>query len=240
MTIRTVTAADYERAFEAERHNDYPVVDALEKRLGYAVERAKLEQAAKVLACPVKEHGANWQHGRVLYALVRRYLADRAIPKVHAFDCGTAKGFSALMMLWACMDAPECQEWSVSSVDVLDPDERVRRNTVAEVSGYKTLHQILEPWPESRVIQFHKTTGQKWLTARPERIHVAFIDGKHSYDAVSWEVALLAERQQRGDLAIFDDVQIAGVRQALKDVTAYDFEYLDVKPGRIYAIGTRK
>jgi hypothetical protein len=57
---------------------------------------------------------------------------------------------------------------------------------------------------------------------------------------VSWEGALLAERQQSGDLAMFDDVQMDGVAKAVKELRAYDIEYVDVLPNRRYAIGVRK
>jgi hypothetical protein len=123
---------------------------------------------------------------------------------------------------------------------VLDPNERVSRNTVAEVDGLKTLGEILAPWPEAQSITFLKSTGQKWLQEHPERVHVAFVDGKHSYEAVSWEGALLGERQQAGDIVMFDDVQIGGVAKAVKELTAYAIEYVDVLPNRRYAIGVRK
>lgn len=241
MTTKTVTRRDYVDAFEGEVNIAYDFVTAYVERCGgHVLDWQKLLSAAKVLACPVKDNPPNWQHGRVIYARVRQYLAEHPTPSVNALDVGTAKSFSALCLLWALIDAPECEEWVVNSVDVLDPSERVRRNTIAEVDGYKTLYEILAPWPESQVITFHKTTGQKWLTKHTDRIHVAFIDGKHSYQAVSWEVALLAARQQSGDVAMFDDVQIPGVAKAVQESRSYDFEYLEVKPDRIYAIGTRK
>lgn len=239
MTTQTLSTQDYERAFETERARSYPMVDALEARLGYALDRERLETAARVLACPVKAHAPNWQHGRVLYAHVRAYLAAHPTPSVNALDIGTAKGFSALCLLWALQDAPECHEWVVTSLDVRDPNERLRRNTIAEVDGYKTLREILAPWPEADAITFLKMAGQKWLTSHPERLHVAFVDGKHSYDAVSWEVSLLASRQQSGDLAIFDDVQIPDVARAVRESRSYAFTTLEILPERAYAIGVR-
>lgn len=233
-----LSASDYERAFEAERRNDYPAITAFEQRRGFAIDRATLEDAARVLACPVKDHPPNWQHGRVLYALAREYQARSQETGVRVLDIGTAKGFSALCLLWAFRDAGAVCE--ITSVDVLDPNERVRRNTIAEVDGYKTLHEILAPWPDAQAIRFVKSTGQLWLTSHTERIHLAFVDGKHSYDAVSWEAALLAERQRTGDVVMFDDVQIPGVAKALAEVRAYTFESLEVLPGRRYAIGVRR
>jgi predicted O-methyltransferase YrrM len=231
-----ITVEQYAAAFHQERLVEYRVIDAIEQRCGYALDRQKLEAAARVLACPVKKSPPNWQHGRVLYAITRRYLETAT--SLDALDIGTAKGFSALCLQWAGMDA--CVPGRVTSLDVLDPKERVSRNTVAEVDGLKTLGEILAPWPEAQAITFLKSTGQKWLQEHPERVHVAFVDGKHSYEAVSWEGALLAERQQTGDLVMFDDVQIEGVAKAVKELRAYDVEYVDVLPNRRYAIVVRK
>jgi hypothetical protein len=154
------TTADYEQAFHEERQHFYPQIEALERLCGYALEREKLEFTAKYLACPVKAHGANWQHGRVVYATLRKYL-ETAPQGVLCLDIGTAKGFSALCMRWA-LDASGI-EGRVVSLDVLDPAAKVRRNTVLEVDGYLTLTQTLDHWPEATGIEFRCQTGIDWL-----------------------------------------------------------------------------
>lgn len=151
-----LTRSDYDVAFEAELGEVYPVVDALELRHGYGLVRDRLDAAARVLACPVKTNPPNWQHGRVIYAVTRAYL-EGATHDVTLVDVGTAKGFSALCLLWAMQDAG-CRG-RVISVDVIDPMARVRRNTVAEVDGYRTLAETLAPWPESQAIEFRQQTG---------------------------------------------------------------------------------
>lgn len=227
----------YEATFALEMTKDYPAVDAFEKRMGYAVDPVRLTTAARVLACPMKANAPNWQHGRVVYAAFRHYFEWGTGP-FYCIDIGTAKGFSALCARWALDSSGD--EGVIHSLDVIDPDSRVRRNTIAEVDGFKTLYEILAPWPEAERISFHKATGQQWLVAHTQRVHVAFIDGRHKYESVSWEAALLAERQQSGDLAIFDDAQIAGVAKALKEQKTYELEYLEILPNRRYAIGRRK
>ena len=234
---RTVGA--YAVAFERERLQQYPMVDAFERRMGYALDRDKLEKAARVLACPLKASPPNWQHGRVIYAATREYLKGTERNAHHALlDVGTAKGFSALCLYWALWDADRLG--NVHSTDIIDPESMEKRNTVAEVEEPQNLYGVLEPWPERAQIEFYRSTGQKFLMDHPYRFHVAFIDGKHSYEVVSWEVALLAQRQESGDLAMFDDAHIAGVAKALKEQRAYELEYLEVLPNRKYAIGRRK
>jgi predicted O-methyltransferase YrrM len=237
-TPQTVTAAQFDAIFEKERVQAYPMVDAFETRMGFAIDRGRLESVARILSCPWKAAPPNWQHGRVLYAMTREYLARTKVRKVVALDIGTAKGFSALMVREACLDAGVRQKaWSV---DVLPPDARVRRNTVAEVDRLQTLRETLVPFPESRPIQFVQSTGIDWLKAHTERIHVAFVDGKHDGAVVFQEGQLLAERQQPGDVVMFDDVHIPALAQAVKTLDAYTCERLQVLPGRAYAIGVRR
>ena len=236
--IATATAADYDRIFEAERKMRYPAVDDFEYRMGYSINKDKLRNAARALACPLKKSPPNWQHGSVIYAATREYFARTKPDNAILLDIGTAKGFSALCLYWALWDSDTIG--GVHSVDVIDPHSDERRNTVAEVDEPKDLFEVLEPWPEAQQITFYQSTGRKWLTDHAHRVHVAYVDGKHSYEAVSWEAALLAERQHPGDLAIFDDVQIDGVAKALKELHGYGLEYISVLPTRKYAIGRRK
>lgn len=232
------TRAAYEAAFLAEQAQAYPVVEAYEARVGYAVDRARVEAAAAVLACPIKVHAPCWQHGRVLYATARARLAGHRGPAT-LIDVGTAKGFSALCLQWAVQDSGWPGE--VTSVDVQDPQARVRRNTVAEVDGLCTLAEILRPWPEAAAIRFRQGTGAALLEQWPGRIHLAFLDGKHDAVQVGREVAALALRQDAGDVVVWDDLQVPGVRAAVETAAQwYVIERLTVLPQRGYAIGVRR
>lgn len=235
--VAVATREDYARIFETERQVDYPIVSALEARCGFALDRDRLEDAARVLACPFKKSPPNWQHGRVLYAIARQYLVGQSGP-VSCVDIGTAKGFSALCLLWALQDAGVVGR--VTTVDVLDPASRVRRNTVAECDGYLSLFQTLEPWTEAKQLDIRWGTGADVLKGF-KRVHLAYVDGKHTYDAVSTEIGLLRERQEAGDRVVFDDVQIDGVAKAVKQAQKhYEIEYLDVLPNRRYALAVRR
>lgn len=236
------TSDDYEEAFTVECAQRYPVVDAFEQRLGYAVKRDELEEAARVLACPVKANPPCWQHGRVLYAMARKFLSGKPSGCWTFLDIGTAKGFSALCLQWALMDhAGGALTSGVTSVDVIDPDARVRRNTVVELDGSKTLAEILSPWPETTWIKFEQSTGIDWLTKFKGEVDVAFVDGKHSGDVVAKEGRLIAERQQTGDAVMFDDIHLPDVATAVQSMAAYyELEEVRILPHRAYAIGVRR
>jgi predicted O-methyltransferase YrrM len=239
--MKTIPSADLYRAiWERERDRDYPTIDAFEAAHGYQLPRAKLEAAARVLACPVKVHPPNWQHGRVIYALAAALLVRTpAGGPVTLLDIGTAKGFSALCLEWARRDLHV--EGRVVSVDVIDPAAAVLRNTVAECAGPQTLAQILAPWPEAETIEFRHDSGLDWLARTAGRIRFAFVDGKHTHDVVKREGFLIADRQHPGDVVLFDDVQLWPVASALSVLReAYDFQFLEAAPERIYGIGIRR
>lgn len=241
-TRQDPTRAEYNQAFVDEAEREYPVIDAIEARFGYAVSRHKLEAAACVLACPVKANPPNWQHGRVLYAVARKYFADTDGPFT-VLDIGTAKGFSALCLLWALQESGE--NGTVVSVDVIDPTARIYRNTVAEVDGLKTLAETLEPWPESSRIMFQKMEGLAWLnryraSKADARIHFAFVDGKHSGAVVRNEASVISGLQKSGDISIFDDVHLADIWAAVRSLPGYEIERIDVLPNRAYALAVKR
>ena len=231
---------DFQQAFVDECAVEYPVVDEIEKKLGYRLDPVKLLPAAEILACPVKVNPPNWQHGRILYAVARDYLKrveDEAVP-VTILDIGTAKGFSALCLQWALEDSGV--EGRVHSVDVVGPLERRWRNTVLEVGQAQpmTLNEILKPWPEVSKIKFYGMTSLRWLFGAPGRINLAFVDGKHRADVVAQEAKLLSSRQVLGDVIVFDDVHIQSILAAIYLTLSarYDMEVVSVLSQRAYAI----
>lgn len=243
-----LTREQYDEAFETERRRRYPPVDAFEREQGYAVDRAKLEQAARVLACPVKPNPPCWQHGRVVYAVCRKYLegrpteaADvRMLPTLQFLDIGTAKGFSALCMRWAVMDSG-VQRVRIASTDVLEPERPGFRNSIMDIGAEPLrLADYLKPWPEAQAIGFWGMRGVDWLKRGKGRINLAFIDGKHSTDAVAEEAALISQRQMPGDIMLFDDLQMIPVRKAVGTVTGYAMRMIHAAPERAYMLAVKR
>jgi len=243
-SVGQITREYYDRVFETERKQSYPTIDAVERECGFAVNKTDLLDAARVLACPVKINPPNWQHGRLIYSTARMYLSRSDLGHVPAFtflDIGTAKGFSALCMRWALNDAN--REGHVVSCDVINPSERVPRNTVAEVDKLRTLDEILLPWIfEAKHIKFLHSTGGKWLKEGVSRVHFAFVDGKHNYESVSSDARELTRRQFPGDVTIFDDVHIEGIGRAVYELRdAYELnEVVAIAGKRAYVVAIRK
>lgn len=235
-TAARASFVDYDRAFEEEKAHVYPAIDLFEQLYGYALDEGRLLSAARVLACPLKVNPPNWQHGRLIYTLLRSYMAEYHGPAV-VLDIGTAKGFSALCALWALMD--DGKGGKVASVDVINPFEYAFRNSVLEVGGPKVLADYLAPWPESRLISFYCSTGADWIMGFSHRINFAFVDGKHSFEQVSLEASLLSKRQSAGDAILFDDVQIQGVAKAVDRLAGYRVEMISLNERRRYALAVK-
>ena len=231
----------YDDAFDKENAREYKVVDELETLIGYALPKEFYLPRARILACPVKQNPPNWQHGRVIYSVVRNYLKDLdGVDYVTALDIGTAKGYSALCLNKALSDSGVPGQ--VYSVDVIDPEVRCLRNTVSELDGLKTLEETLRQFPDHTEVMFIQSTGLQWLADHRDRVHVAFVDGKHTGPVVEAEGELLAANQKSGDVAIFDDVHLRGIHSAIYSLRPhYEFEYVVIRPDeRAYAIGYRK
>jgi len=125
----------------------------------------------------------------------------------------------------------------------VSPDDRVSRNSVLEVTeGLKTVHEFIAPFTRGS-IELHGC-GSLMLLQRlqpgGERVRFAFIDGKHSYEAVHAETRLLSVLQRPGDVIVFDDLQIPGVGEAVAELQGYTVDFVRADKLRAYAIAVRE
>lgn len=240
--------SEYDSIFQKERTHSYPIVDMYERMHEFAIDRTKLESMARVLACPLKVNPPNWQHGRVLYTTLRFFIENLFKPTVGEIamflDIGTAKGFSACVMSHAVADAKKVFA-QIVSIDVINPNARVMRNSVVEVDGFQSIpefvrgHLVENDFVGVDFLGGGSTDWLKRAVKMKTRIPFAFVDGKHTYEQVSYEAASLYACQQKGDVVVFDDCQIEPVGRAVADIRGYyDVRYVDIGP-RNYAVAVR-
>ena len=244
-TAVPATRQQYDAIWLTECEQDYPEIDEVEKSLGFAIDRNWLESTARVLNCPVKVNAPNWQHGRVIYAVLRNFLENTTLrdASFSLLDIGTAKGFSAVVMARALVDSNR-QHISIDTVDVMDPNSRERRNTVVELDGFKTLYETMNPFiPEKSTVYCHGGGSFALLdrlSGGSRRIPFAFVDGKHAYEFVRREGLAIADMQRLNDIVLFDDCQIPEVHRAVTSLLSlYTVSYIEAGP-RKYAIARRK
>lgn len=251
MSASDARREEYRRAFEAESARVYPTVDLFIGAKGHQDIGQVLIEAAAVLACPLKARPPNWQHGRVLYFLARQLIAHQVFaewrdgaPFVRFLDIGTAKGFSAVVLCHAIVDGGARGE--VHTLDVVDPRARVSRNTIAEIDGFKTVEELTAPFmPKRADFEFyaHACAGMFFdRVVPPGRIHLAFVDGKHKLTDVLAEATGISHRQHKGDVIMFDDLQIPAVAEAVQKFLAfggYGGAPLPVNADRVYYVAAK-
>ena len=226
----------------------YPELDALEKNTGHSIDRKWVESLALHTQVVIKKAKLNYQHGRLLYVVLSRYLVDQEkllSDGVTILETGTARGFSALCMARVLLDrdAPG----KIVTLDILPHNKPMFWNCIDDHEGQKTRQQLLAPWFEEleRIIFIQGWTKEQLQRTGLSRVHFAFLDAQHTKEDVMSEYAYVRARQCSGDVIVFDDVTpglFDGVVEAVNLIEsegAYRLERLSVSGERGYAIAYR-
>lgn len=235
----------YLRLYEDARQVSYPEVDAFEARQGFAVDREWLDELALHTQVVVKNSKLNYQHGRLLYSALRRYLSRTDRDPAIVLETGTARGFSALCMARAVLDSGSCG--FVITVDFLPHNIPMIWNCIDDHEGIKTRQELLSRWPEEldRVVFIQGRTKTQMRRIGLSRVHFAFLDAQHTADDVIAEYVYVRDRQKNGDVILFDDVTkglFEGVVNAVEYIEReglYAVERIQASSERGYAIAVR-
>ena len=171
-------------------------------------------------ATKVLRGGDGGEHGLLLYKLVRG-LGPARLPVI--LDIGTARGFSAITMARALLDAN--LDGMVYSIDVVDHNsQRVwhsGKNDSGEALAGLSISR-LEVWDrwfaeEARCVtplhgQSHEIL-ENWSIGS---IDIAFIDGEHTYNAVKRDLSLLEGLMTPTGVIVLDDYHIGVSMGALR------------------------
>ncbi len=162
-------------------------------------------------------------------------------------ETGTARGFSAVCMAKALRDAKRAG--TILTVDVLHAERPILWNSIADTEGPKTRLQLLEPWSdlvEDHVVFLRGDVAIALEQIGVPRIHFAFLDAEHTFDAVQHELAFVAAHQQAGDVIVCDDYtpsefpEIVRAVDELAATGAYALEPFASSDDRGYAYLERK
>lgn len=239
--------ATYLRLHDEAKACTFPDVDAIEKRLGFAVDRQWLDDLALNTQIVIKKSKLNYQHGRLVYAYLRDRCARLAPGSyVTVLETGTARGYATLCLARALADAQS--PGHVVTVDLLPHNTRLYWNCIDDHDGQKTRQELLSGHGAllERIVFVEGETGTHLAKLGLSRIAFAFLDAAHTFDDVMAEYAYVRDRQQAGDVIVFDDVtpgQFDGVVEALEAIGlegAYTIEKLQVSDQRGYAIAVRR
>lgn len=239
-------ADKYRALFEQARVVEYPEIAALEAELGFALEPSWLDELALHTQVVIKESNLNYQHGRLLYAVLSDFIAKRNERPVCILETGTARGYSAVCMARALHDYGVTG--MLLTLDVLPHLKPIYWNCIDDCEGRKTREQLLSPWRHllDPVVFLQGDTRDTLDRLSLPRVHFAFLDAQHTHEAVMTEADYVISRQQPGDVIVFDDVTEAmfpGVVAAVDEIERrypYAVRRLAVSEQRGYAIAIRQ
>lgn len=239
------SASEYLELFERARGAQYPEVDSVERKTGYAIDREWLDGLALHTQIVKKKSELAYPHGRLLYSLLRAYLDSRPHEFVTILETGTARGFSALCMAKALDDAGA--DGRIVTVDVLPHQKAQIWNCIDDHEGKKSRAQLLSPWAKlkRRILFVQGDTLYQLPRLGVERVNFAFLDAQHTKAAVLAEYEVVASQQEAGDVIFFDDVTenvFPGVVKAVATVKAggvYRVDELRLSEERAYAWATK-
>jgi predicted O-methyltransferase YrrM len=189
-----------------ERRNE-PLLTVLRERFGGLPAAAFVDELALATQVVPKDEELDWSHGFLLYAALTSYVERTGSDRpVTILETGTARGFSAVCMAKALRDAERAG--TILTVDVLHAERPIYWNSIADADGRKTRLELLEPW--SDLVEDHVVFVRGDVSVALEqiglaRIHFAFLDAEHTYDAVRSELAFVAAHQRPGDVIVCDD-----------------------------------
>ena len=225
----------------------FPETEEFEKSRGFAVDQDWINDLALHTQVVHKKSKLNWQHGRILYSMLRSHLeAKKGVRDyVQVFETGTARGFSAMCMAKALIDSN--LQGMVTSVDSLPHNIPLYWNCIDDVEGKKSRRELLAPWPDevARIVFFQALTPQHLGRIGLDRIDFAFLDAQHTFESVMEEYRFVEARQSPGDLILVDDVTpgvFDGVVAAVDAIRAkglYEVEEIGRRVERGYALARR-
>lgn len=237
--------ADYLRLWHEARSKAHPSIDAYERECRAAIDAGWFDRLGLLTQVTIKRSAICYQHGRVLYATLARYLRVQGGQHLNIVETGTARGFSALCLARALADAGASGK--IFTFDVLPHNVPIYWNCCRDVEGPRARADLLRDYADliEKHVVFHQ--GDTRLALRKvafPRVHLTFLDSVHTYDHVLSEFAHIGGRQQRGDLTIFDDyTAYPGVALAADEICSrygYSATVIAANPQRGYLIAEKR
>jgi predicted O-methyltransferase YrrM len=199
----------YIRLWEECKSRTYPQI--LEYCKDYPVDEDWFQNLALHTQVVRKGSQLCYEHGRVLYATLARFVQDRDDIKI--IETGTARGFSALVMAKVLKDFNK--RGHIKTFDILPHDKRQKWNCIDDETGEKTREELLAPWKDLLpYIEFISGDTKKKLV--PQEVDFAFIDGSHTYEDIKHETNCLKGVK----VIVFDDYtpsQFPGIVRAVDE-----------------------
>ena len=225
-------------------------VSRFEKEYGYSINKKWFSKLALHTQACIKKSKLNYNHGKLLYTLLSKYLdtqktSEKHKSKINILETGTARGFSSICMSKALIDRNI--QGHLITIDCISHNEKILWNCIDDIDGPRTRSKLLEYWKDelSNITFIQGWTGETIYKLGIERINFAFLDAQHTKKDVLNEFNFVAKRQMKGDIIFFDDVTAGlfdGVCEAVNEIEIkypYKIKRLNFSKKRSYAIAER-
>lgn len=245
--VPLASAQTYAALAQQAQAEIFPEIDAFERQMGFAVPQDWFHHLGLHTQVVIKKSNICYQHGRILYAALRAYLAGCADSSLTILETGTARGFSSTIMARALADAGRAGR--VLTFDLLPHDVPMYWNCIDDHTGRKTRRALLAPWAaytDPAVVYLEGDSRSTLSRVKVGRVHFAFLDGAHTYRDVMFEAGHIVPYQCPGDVIVFDDYSTGifpGLVQAVDEICAryrYTKQVLSSKDQRAYVIATKQ
>jgi predicted O-methyltransferase YrrM len=247
MTKKIVADKDkYLALWQTAKSESFPVVDHFEKTCGFSIDTNFFHDLALHTQVVLKKSKINYQHGRILYTVLRKYIADHKIDHINIIETGTARGFSTLCMAKALFDSNI--EGKILTYDVLPHNRKMYWNCIDDNEGKKTRNELLKTYNDlcEKYIIFHQGNSFTELSKiSMTGIGFAFLDAGHDDYHVSKELKYITPFQKSGDIIVFDDYtpgKFPGVVKAVDEMCLkfnYSKEIFEINQDRAYLIAKK-
>ncbi len=241
------SSGKYLEIWNKAKCKEYPIIDQFEDKSGYCIDDNWFHELALLTQIVIKKSDICYQHGRLLYSVLSAYISKKNFDNFTIFETGTARGFSSLCMAKALKDLQ--QHGKILTFDILPHDSKMYWNCIADEKGPMTRSKLLHNYSsliEEFIVFIQGDSKLQLKKVVTPRIHLAFLDGAHTYEYVQNEFNLIKEKQKKGDVIFFDDYSphfFPGIVKAVDEICKthnYSKEIIILSEQRGYAIAKKK
>lgn len=237
---------EYLKLFNNIKDNVAKEIEELESSTGYIIEKSWIDKLALHTQIVKKKNPLNYHHGRLLYSLLRHYInKNKDFQLINILETGTARGFSSICMSKALNDANKIGK--IYTIDMISNNKKIYWNCIDDWEGKKTRLELLQNWKKEieNIIFLTGDCNYVLNNFYINRINFAFLDAQHDYSSIENEFNYVNNRQFKGDIIIFDDVNIKEFPQISKFVRdlekkkTYKLNIISSSENRSYCIAIK-
>ncbi len=239
----------YKELFNEINQKSYDAIEKLEIEMNHSIDKKWIDDLALITQIVKKKSELNYSHGKALYCVLSNYLQKKINQNLKEnltiLETGTARGFSAICMSKALIDKKI--NGKIITIDVISHNKEIYWNCIKDETGPKKRSELLENWKHEleNIIFLQGRSSVVLKMIGVNRINFAFLDGQHDEQTIVNEFNFVAEKQKKGDIIFFDDInkdkfsELYFFVENLSKKKEYFIKLIEVNQNRTYAIAEK-